>query len=72
MANDPNALAIVKTIVQLGLNLNLVVTAEGVEDQSELEMLRELGCSEVQGYLISRPLNAATLEAFCQSHTPTP
>lgn len=65
MGRDPNALAIVKTIVQLGRNLDLVVTAEGVEDRFQLETLRELGCAEVQGYLISRPVDAASFETFC-------
>nr|WP_318290142.1 GGDEF domain-containing phosphodiesterase [Paraburkholderia sp. BL8N3] len=70
MATDPNALAIVKTIVQLGRNLSLAVTAEGVENSEQLEMLRQLGCAEIQGYMISRPVDAASFIAFCQSHEP--
>jgi len=61
---NPNALAIVKTIVQLGRNLQLSITAEGVEDAQQLDVLRQLGCEEAQGYLFSRPLDAKSFEAF--------
>jgi len=65
LAVDPNALAIVKTIVQLGRNLDLSITAEGVENAQQLGILRELGCEEAQGYLFSRPVDAPSFEAFC-------
>jgi EAL domain-containing protein (putative c-di-GMP-specific phosphodiesterase class I) len=51
-------MAIVKTIIQLGRNLNLAITAEGVETAAQLCTLRELGCDEAQGYLIAKPLPA--------------
>ncbi len=44
-------------------SLDLSVTAEGVENESQLKLLSELGCHEVQGYLISRPL---TLDALIE------
>ena len=47
---------IVRTIVALGLNLGMDVIAEGIEETSQLEDLRELSCSEGQGYFFSRPL----------------
>jgi diguanylate cyclase (GGDEF)-like protein len=50
-----SATAIVRAITGLGANLNLVTTAEGVETVSQLAQLRQLGCSEVQGFLFSEP-----------------
>ncbi|MFM0527312.1 EAL domain-containing protein [Paraburkholderia strydomiana] len=64
MTEDPSSLAIVKTIVQLGRNLNMMVTAEGVEAPEQLKTLRDLGCTEIQGYLVSRPLSAEDFERF--------
>jgi diguanylate cyclase (GGDEF)-like protein/PAS domain S-box-containing protein len=68
---NPNALAIVKTIVQLGRNLDLSITAEGVENAQQLGILRELGCEEAQGYLFSRPVDAPSFEAFCLANVAT-
>ncbi len=50
-----SANAIVRAVIGLGQNLGLITTAEGVETESQLAQLRLLGCSEVQGYLFSRP-----------------
>jgi diguanylate cyclase (GGDEF)-like protein len=47
---------IVRSTIDLGHNLGLVVVAEGVENNEVLERLRELGCDVAQGYCISRPL----------------
>ena len=55
--------AIVRAIITLGHSLNMLVVAEGVETQAQLELLRGLGCDEVQGFLLSPPLPAAQLEA---------
>ncbi|HWJ93378.1 MAG TPA: GGDEF domain-containing phosphodiesterase, partial [Telluria sp.] len=50
-----------EAIVSMAHALGMTVVAEGVETDSQLQLLKELGCNEVQGYLISRPLPA---EAF--------
>jgi diguanylate cyclase (GGDEF)-like protein/PAS domain S-box-containing protein len=50
--------AIVRAIIAMAHSLELNVVAEGVEEDSQLELLREWGCDDVQGYLISRPVNA--------------
>lgn len=57
-----SAAAIVKTIIDLGRNLDLQVLAEGIETREQLEALRELGCHEGQGYYFSRPLPLAEFE----------
>jgi len=54
--------AIANAILSLAKSLSLTVTAEGVERPGQLEWLRERGCHEVQGYLLSEPLTAADLE----------
>jgi diguanylate cyclase (GGDEF)-like protein len=55
--------AVAAAILSLGESLNVAVTAEGVERQSQLEWLKRRGCQEIQGYLLSMPLSAAHLEA---------
>ena len=47
---------IINTIVAMAKGLNLNVVAEGVESQKQLEYLREIDCSEAQGYLFGKPL----------------
>jgi EAL domain-containing protein (putative c-di-GMP-specific phosphodiesterase class I) len=48
--------AIVNSIIGLGRQLGITVTAEGVETEAQLETLRALGCAEAQGYLIGVPM----------------
>jgi diguanylate cyclase (GGDEF)-like protein len=55
--------AVANAILSLAKSLNLTVTAEGVERREQLEWLKARGCHEVQGFLLSRPLPAAELEA---------
>jgi EAL domain-containing protein (putative c-di-GMP-specific phosphodiesterase class I) len=55
---------ITKAIVSLAHNLNLNVIAEGVETQAQLAFLAENGCDEIQGYLLSRPLDETALRTF--------
>jgi len=53
--------AIIQAIISMAHSLGLKVVAEGVENQSQLQFLRDHGCDEVQGYLISRPIEAAAM-----------
>lgn len=48
--------AIVQTIIDLAHHLQLDVVAEGVETEAQFEMLRDYGCEEIQGYLVSKPM----------------
>ncbi len=59
--------AIVRSIVELGHNLGLVVVAEGVEDEETWEQLGALGCDAAQGYYVSQPLPASSLDRWLAS-----
>ncbi|MBI3805349.1 MAG: EAL domain-containing protein [Nitrospirae bacterium] len=56
MATDENDAVIVRSTIDLAHNLGLKVIAEGVENETLWEQLSRLGCDELQGYYISRPL----------------
>lgn len=58
VASDVSAAAIVKAIVDLATALSMETTAEGVEDESQYAQLQAHGCSTLQGYLFSRPIDA--------------
>jgi diguanylate cyclase (GGDEF)-like protein len=67
---DQRRVELVRTVLSLGRTLDKRVVAEGVETFEQFEILRNLGCEYVQGYLISKPLTTAlvnemlTKEAF--------
>jgi diguanylate cyclase (GGDEF)-like protein/PAS domain S-box-containing protein len=58
---DPGNAAIARSIIMLGNSLNLEVVAEGVETEAECDWLRASGCTLVQGYLFSRPMEASAV-----------
>ena len=55
LVEDPKVQLIVRSIVSLARSLGLRVNAEGVETEEQLRMLQELGCDELQGFLLGRP-----------------
>ena len=55
MIANPQARAIIRSVIGLGHGLGVPVVAEGVETNEQLEALRAEGCDQVQGYLIARP-----------------
>jgi diguanylate cyclase (GGDEF)-like protein/PAS domain S-box-containing protein len=54
-----NGTVIVRSVIDLGHNLGIEVTAEGVEDQGAWETLKTMGCGVAQGYHVSRPLESS-------------
>lgn len=58
ITNDPDDAAITSAIIALAHSLELNVVAEGVETQEQLNFLAMQGCDQVQGFLLSKPLNA--------------
>ena len=59
--------AIVRTIIGLGQELGITVTAEGVETDAQLDTLRKYGCVEAQGYLIGVPSKVADLNRLMKT-----
>jgi EAL domain-containing protein (putative c-di-GMP-specific phosphodiesterase class I) len=64
MSARTDALSIVRAITALGADLGMTVTAEGVETQEQLAHLRTVRCTEVQGFLFSKPKAARDLDEF--------
>ncbi len=60
---------IVETIMSLARSLGMQTVAEGVETRAQLEIIRELNCDLIQGFLFSRPISAADVLKMVQSHT---
>src|SRR5262249_34921285 len=51
-----NTSSLIESIVDMTHNLGMVVTAEGVETEAQLETLKRAGCDRVQGFLLSKPM----------------
>ena len=64
MGTDPASQQLVQAMVSLAHNLHLQVVAEGVETPEQLALLRQFGCQQAQGYLISKPLPLAELARY--------
>ena len=56
-----DAMAIVRAVASLGAALGMATVAEGVETPEQMDRIRQEGCTDVQGYLISRPVPAADI-----------
>ena len=55
--------SIVRSIIDLGRAMHMVVAAEGVETDAQRKLLAAMGCDQLQGFLLSRPITAEALEA---------
>src|SRR4029077_5454436 len=64
IADKDESGAIVEAVTNLGGRLNMATTAEGVETEAQLQIVERLGCTEMQGYLYSRPVPAQKLVAL--------
>jgi diguanylate cyclase (GGDEF)-like protein len=64
MGQDPEGETLIRTLVQLGKSLAIETLAEGIEQSSELSLLREEHCDSGQGFLFARPLEANACGAF--------
>ncbi|GIM97622.1 putative bifunctional diguanylate cyclase/phosphodiesterase [Paractinoplanes toevensis] len=69
---DTRSAAIVKSTVELAHNLDMRLIAEGVENETVLDRLREWDCDLVQGYHLSRPQPADRLTTWLQQRRPAP
>ena len=64
LPQDSGNAAIASGLIAMAHSLNLRVTAEGVETAQQLQFLRDQGCDEIQGYLISPAVDVRSIEAF--------
>jgi EAL domain-containing protein (putative c-di-GMP-specific phosphodiesterase class I) len=69
--NVPENVAIIRAVIALADSLGMSTTAEGVETEEELAMIRGLGCRKIQGYLFGRPMSAQDARALFSSGTRT-
>ncbi|MGB0721937.1 MAG: two-component system response regulator [Gammaproteobacteria bacterium] len=67
ITEDPDDEAIVRAIVALAKNLNLMVIAEGIETEAQLKVLADIGCAAAQGFLYGRPMRAERFEEVMAS-----
>jgi diguanylate cyclase (GGDEF)-like protein len=70
--SDPSGMAIVSAIAALGKALGMSTTAEGVETAEQMERVTAAGCTDIQGYLISRPLPPDQIGSFLRSYQNQP
>jgi EAL domain-containing protein (putative c-di-GMP-specific phosphodiesterase class I) len=64
LPDDAEDVAIATAVIALGRSMQMNVVAEGVETQAQADMLRRLGCNEMQGYLLGRPMPASEFLAW--------
>ncbi len=70
LADNHEGESLIHTLVQLGKALSIETIAEGIEQDSELSLLREECCDGGQGFLFARPLDAEGAEQFLREHAP--
>lgn len=68
MKTDSRVEGILRCITNAGHELGLEVTAEGIEEQSQLETIRHIGCDIAQGFYFTKPLPASELESWLASY----
>jgi EAL domain-containing protein (putative c-di-GMP-specific phosphodiesterase class I) len=62
IAADVSSLNILRAVAALGSGLGVAATAEGVETREQFDLIRSEGCTEIQGFLLSKPVPAHELE----------
>jgi CheY-like chemotaxis protein len=72
LTHAPESASVTRSVIQLAHALHLPVLAEGVETEGQLQMLREDGCDQIQGYLFSPPLHADALTELLRSRRTLP
>jgi EAL domain-containing protein (putative c-di-GMP-specific phosphodiesterase class I) len=70
IASDPDDTAIVRAIIAVAEELNLDVTAEGVETAAQVEYLKSHGCRGAQGFYFARPMPANEIRALLDGGAP--
>ncbi|TSE08993.1 EAL domain-containing protein [Mesorhizobium intechi] len=68
MCESSESRAIVKAVAELGTTLGMTTTAEGVENEDQYRLVRENGCTDVQGWYFGRPMPASELPTLFDQH----
>ena len=69
--NDKSDIAIIESIIAIAKNLNMSITAEGIENNQQLQFLSECGCHEAQGYYFSKPMAASIVQTWAKQFKQT-
>ncbi len=64
---EPTSAILARQIVSIGKSLDLKIVAEGVETEAQADFMTAIGCDELQGFLLSRPIEADAFEALMRS-----
>jgi EAL domain-containing protein (putative c-di-GMP-specific phosphodiesterase class I) len=64
LGKENDCVAIIRAVTRLGSSLGMITTAEGVETEQQLEILKTEGCVQVQGFLFSKPKPIAEIPAL--------
>lgn len=72
LLSDKGGAMIVRAIISLGHSLDMKVIAEGVEAPGELSFLRDLGCDQIQGFYLAKPLSADEFLSLALNANPLP
>jgi EAL domain-containing protein (putative c-di-GMP-specific phosphodiesterase class I) len=59
---------LIRSIISIGKELDLIVVAEGVETEQQLQFLQAVQCDQIQGYIYSKPLPAADFLEYVRNH----
>ena len=70
LSEMPESGAIVRTVANLATSFRMTTTAEGVETDLQRRIVKASGCTEMQGYLFSRPRTAAAIVQLLHQHSP--
>ena len=68
LPESQESIAIAKAIIALAKTFNLAITAEGVENEAQLEFLKNAQCDEIQGYFYAKPLSIEELKTFYKAN----
>ncbi len=66
--SQDESMAIVRAIASLGASFGMTTVAEGVETPEQMRRIRHEGCTDVQGYFISRPISASAIRTLFSEH----
>ncbi|MFP3874485.1 MAG: EAL domain-containing protein [Thiohalophilus sp.] len=70
LISSGNSQALARTIIGMGHSLGMSVVAEGVETARQLEMLRQMGCDQIQGFYLAKPMPIDQFETYLHDYHP--